>query len=371
MRQRKLLVLVSPELADETEALLDSESLHRMATLSPTEGNGDRAASLPVDAVVLRSDTLTEEERAFLEALYMSRERLAFVLICGEADAALLSRAMSCGITLVLNVSDGPETIQRRIEEEITRVRSRQESARVQTYDSRVIALFGTKGGTGKTTVAVNMAAALQKAGKRVALVDLDLQFGDVGVFLNVPRCDTISDLVSEPNLNPSTVKSFLYTHESGLSLLCAPVSPELAELVKPEHIERILTVLRAEFDYLVLDLAPSLDDNVLSALEYSDAIYFVTTPEIPTLKNSRVCLSLLRTLNYGDRIRLILNREGDAYVKRKDVQTTLETEPVLCIPQDIRHVSAAMNRGIPLVTASPRAPAARAITRFVKKALS
>ena len=203
---------------------------------------------------------------------------------------------------------------------------------------------------------------------KRVVLVDADLQFGDVGVFMNLPRRDTISDLVSESNLNASTVNSFLVRHRSGVDVLCAPVSPELAELVKSEHIERIVTVLRSEYDYVILDTAPLLDDINLTALEQSDTIYFVTTPEIPTLKNTRICIGILRTLNYADRIRLVLNREGDPYVKRRDVKVSLELEPVLCIPNDSRHASGAVNRGIPVVTASPRSRISKAITRFVEK---
>lgn len=368
MSQLKVLAVSSLENAAVLEELLECEDLNRMATLQPAGENLDRAASFPVDAVVVLSHEMTPSECDFVERLYMSRGKLAFVLICEAAEAGILSRAMSCGIMRVLTADMGKERVCKGIRDEIARVQNRTDSAEIREYDSRVISVFSTKGGSGKTTLAVNLAAALQKAGKRVVLVDADLQFGDVGVFMNLPRRDTISDLVSESNLNASTVNSFLVRHRSGVDVLCAPVSPELAELVKSEHIERIVTVLRSEYDYVILDTAPLLDDINLTALEQSDTIYFVTTPEIPTLKNTRICIGILRTLNYADRIRLVLNREGDPYVKRRDVKVSLELEPVLCIPNDSRHASGAVNRGIPVVTASPRSRISKAITRFVEK---
>lgn len=368
MRQLKILAVSSLENTNRIESLLECEFLNRMATLQPIPENLDKAASFPVDAVVILSDEMTDEECSFIEKLFMTRGRLAFILITSEATAVILSRAMRCGITRVLTPDMGMEQICKSIGEETSRVYSRQDSAEVRNYDSRVIAIFSTKGGSGKTTVAVNLAAALKTAGKKVALVDLDLQFGDVGVFMNLPRCDTISDLVAESNLNPSTVNSFLCKHSCGVDILCAPVSPEFAELIHPEHIERIITVLRAEYDYVILDTAPSLDDNTLTALDQSDTIYFVTTPEIPTLKNTRICIGILNTLNYSGKIRLILNREGDAYVSKKDVRNSLEMEPVLCVPNDSKHASASINRGIPVILASPRSKISRSITSFVKK---
>ena len=368
MKQLKVLAVSSLENTNQIEGLLECEYINRMATLQPSPENLDRAASFPVDAVVIRSDEMTAAECTFIEKLFMSRGRLAFILISSEANAEILSKAMQCGITKVLTPDIGREQICKSIEEETARVFSRQDSAEVRNYDSRVISIFSTKGGSGKTTVAVNLAAALRLSGKKVALVDLDLQFGDVGVFMNLPRCDTISDLVGEGNMNPSTVKSYLCKHSCGVDILCAPVSPEFAEIIKPEHIERIVTVLRAEYDYVLLDLAPALDDDTLTALEHSDTIYFVTTPEIPTLKNTRICIGILKTLNYAGKIRLVLNREGDAYVSKKDVRNSLEMDPAFCIPNDSKHASAAVNRGIPVVLASPRSKISRSISHFVKK---
>ena len=367
MTQAKILALAGALEAPRLESICNCETMNRMATLNISLLNLDRAASLPVDAAVLLAAEPEDNAFRMLEELSMRRSRLALVLICRSADATILSRAMQSGVTRVLTLDMGEERLREGILAEIDRVQSRQERAEVREYESRVISVASTKGGSGKTTVAVNLAAALQAAGKKTAMVDLDLQFGDVGVFLNIPRCDTIADMVAEPNLSADTVRSFLYAHGSGLQVLCAPISPELAETVKPEHIEKILSALRPEFDYVVLDLAPTLDDCMLTAMENSDTIYFVTNPEIPTLKNTRACVNVLKTLDQARKLRLVINREDKSYVSRQDVKKALELDPVLCVPFDKKAATAAMNRGIPVVTASPRSAIAKTFRKFVK----
>lgn len=366
MKQIRLLALAEPEHVTEIEELLESEYINRMATLRPQKVNLERAVSLPVDAVVLLTTAFKEDESRFIEQLFMLRNDVAIILISGKVDTELYSRAISCGINRVIPSNTPKDDIQKAVENEISRLRSRKNSSMVQDYDSRVISVFGAKGGCGKTTTAVNLAAALQKSGKKVALLDLHLEFGNVGIFLNLPHCDTISDLISESKITASTASSYLFRHGSGLYVLCAPPSPEFAELIKPDHIERIITVLRPDFDYLVIDLASSLNDCTLAAFDMSDSIYFVTNPEISALKDTKVCLEVLKTLDYMRKIRLVLNRSGDSYISEHDVEQALEFKPYLIIPSDVKASVSAINRGIPVINASPRSKMSKAIIRYV-----
>ena len=320
---------------------------------------------MPVDAVVVYSDTMDDTEQRFIEQLYMTRGKIAFVLVCNHPTADTYGKAMSCGISRILPADSTPGEISAAVISEIVKIQNRVESADVREYDSRVLSVFSTKGGTGKTTIAVNLAAALQRLGKKVALIDLDLQFGDVSVFLNIPHCETISDLAAEQAITPNVVNSFLYKHRTGLQVLCGPESPELAELVKPELIDSVLNILRVEFDYVICDLAPSIDDVSLMAVDRSDTVYFVTTPEIPTLKNTHTCLTVLSQLNYGEKIQLVVNRDGDSYVTEKDVKTALNKDVGIVIPNDPKAAAAAMNRGIPVVLAAPKANISKTIYSF------
>lgn len=365
MRQLKVLALAKPEYLNRIEEILECDEVNRMATLSPEAENLERAESLPVDCVVLMSSAFSDDEVRFMEELYMRRSSLTLILIGGRGDAATFSDAMRCGITRIIPMETPGEKIIGTIMEETGRLLRRRESARVRTYDSKTMAIFSTKGGSGKTSVAVNLAVALAGLGKKTLVLDLDLQFGDIGVFMNIPGVDTISDLASEPELTPNVIKGYLYMHTSGVYVMCAPVSPELAELVKPEHIEKIISVLRPEFDYIIFDLAPALDDCTLTALDMADVIYFVTNPEIPTLKNTRSCMNVLDTLQLSHKVQLILNRDGDRYVSRRDVETALDREVALSIPWDPKSSSLAINRGIPVVTSCTRSPMSKAIVKY------
>lgn len=233
-------------------------------------------------------------------------------------------------------------------------------------YLPKVISIFGTKGGTGKTTIAVNLAVALQKKGMRVVLLDLDLQFGDVGVFMDIPQADTISELIAEGMLNEDNIISYLHKHTSGVQILSAPSSPELAEMVKPEYISQIIEVLKKKFDYVMIDLGPALDEVSLQALDLTDSIYFVTNPEISTLKNTKVCLNVMDKLGVSDKVKLILNKNGESFIKKENMEDALDKEIVLSLSRDSKNVIASINRGIPIILANPKSKVSRELTNFV-----
>lgn len=362
-----ILALTAPEYNQRAKNLLSAQGLNLTEITDLKSGQPDKEALLSADAIAVIADELGPEESEFLEDLYLSGSPAVLILICSQPTPQLMSKAMKLGVTSVLTTDMEPAEIEESILDEIGRIKNRREYSAEKTPDAKVLSVFSTKGGSGKTTVAVNLAVALAQLGKKVALMDLDLQFGDVGIFMNIPRCDTISDLAGEKTLSTASVASYLFSHESGIKVLCAPVSPELAELVKPEHITAIFAALKPSFDFVIADLAPSLDDSSITALEQSDTIYFVTNPEIPTLKNTRTCMGILKSLGFEEKLQLVLNREGDPYVSRRDVQQSLEMEPVLCVPCEQKTASSSMNRGIPAVICSPRAKMSKSIISFAE----
>ena len=296
--------------------------------------NLDKITVSDCDAIIIYSEQFADAESNFVEKINRTVKDKASILITGNYDVNVLTKAMECGITKVISKDDNEDSIYRSIvgeieKENIATVDDSEESEDgfVGTKNGKTISVFGTKGGTGKSTVSVNLATALQEKGKDVVLIDLDLQFGDVGIFMNVPRFETISDLVKEGSFSRSSIKRYLYKHNTGVSILCAPASPELAEIVKPEHISMIADVLKKEFDYIIFDMSPTIDEFVLHALDISDSIYFVTNPEISTLKNTKVCLDVLKTLGHFDKVKMVLNKDGESYIKRKDMESTLNKD--------------------------------------------
>ena len=368
MKHYKILAMASMENEKKAEELLDNDSFKYMGTVLLDSKGVGKVMNTSVDALVIVTDVLTSEDTKLLERIYMSKKNLVMILLTGTRDIEILTEAMSCGIGKVLTTDMEQSQIQEEIISEIAKNRSRGTDAGEQKYDSKILSVFGTKGGAGKTTVSVNMAVALQKKGKKVLLIDLDLQFGDVGVFMDIPVYDTISDLVAENDYSLATVNSYVYTHSSGVRVLLAPQSPEFAELVKPTHVNAIIDAVKDSYDYIIFDLGPTLDDCVLQALELSDTVYFIITPEISTLKNAKNCMNVLNTLELSKKVKFILNKDGDSYVKKKDVESTLDEDIELVISSDPKTTIASINRGVPIVIASPKSKVGKEIIRFVNR---
>jgi len=193
----------------------------------------------------------------------------------------------------------------------------------------RVISVFGMKGGVGATTIAINLAVNLaQQTKKRVVLVDLNLQLGNAALFLNIKPKYSIVDIAGGiEEIDPATVKGILPRHESGIYLLSGPPRPEQAELVRENHLDRILLVLRSMFDFVVIDTTNVLGELALRALDESEMILAVLTDDLAAIYNARQCLDIFERMGYGeDKIRLVMNR-GFSNRGIFLIQTTFETE--------------------------------------------
>ena len=230
----------------------------------------------------------------------------------------------------------------------------------------KIVTVYSPKGGTGCTTLAVNLALTLNNEDTRVALVDGNLQFGDVAVFINEQGKNTIIDLAPRADeLDPEIVEEVMLKHAtSGLHVLAAPSRPEYAEKVSSGQFAKVLEYLRQMYAYVVVDTASLLTDVTLSAIDVSDLIVLVTTQDIPSIKNCRLFLDLLQTLGIErDRILFVMNRYDKRINITPDrVTENLKQEIVSVIPFDEQTATKAVNRGIPFVLDSKNQPAARGV---------
>ena len=174
------------------------------------------------------------------------------------------------------------------------------------TKEGEIVTLFAPKGGVGRTTLAVNLAVAMageQRQG--VTLVDGSFQFGDVGVLLNLnPKNKSIIDVVADSSTtDDDLVDTTLINHSTGIKVLLAPPSPEMAELITVEHIRRMMGRLRDTNDFVIVDLWPHFNDVSLALLDMSDVILTILTLEITNIKNIRLFLEVAEQLGYGDRL--------------------------------------------------------------------
>ena len=218
----------------------------------------------------------------------------------------------------------------------------------------KIVTIFSAKGGVGCSTIAVNLAIALQQnAASKVAVVDTSLQFGDVGVLLNLYASRTIADLASLiDELDDDLINDIFLSHSSGVKALLAPPRPEVADTVTPNLVTDVLERLRTMFDIILVDTGSVLDDVVLNVLDISDKIMVVTTPEIPAIKNAKLFFEVTEALEYDrERIMFVLNKvDKRINIRAEDIEANIKYKIEGQLPLDERTVTTSVNQGIPYV---------------------
>lgn len=294
------------------------------------------------------------------------------VMIASEPDTALLRAAMQAGVRDVLASTETTETILSSIvaADEAMERRHRAEPATAEAGNGKVISVFSMKGGVGKSVLATNLGVALASTGASTILADLDLQFGDVSVMLQIAPEHTIYDVVQAfDRLDAEMLRGFLLTHDSGLLTLLAPVRPEDSESCTSARVSQIIGMLRQLAQYVVLDTPASLSEIVFAALEQSDLILAVATMDVPSVKNTKVSLQKLRQLGFdGDMIRLVLNRaDSKVWLEPHEIEKVISDRIVARIPSD-RLVPRSVNKGVPVVLDAPKSSVAKSMLGLARE---
>jgi pilus assembly protein CpaE len=239
-------------------------------------------------------------------------------------------------------------------------------------HEGRIIAVFSPKGGVGRTTIAVNMAiAAATELGKSVLLMDGSFQFGDVGVLLNLnPKNKSIADLIPELEQGePESLDTFVISHSAGVHVLLAPPSPEMAELITPTAVKRVLEALRRKHDLVIVDCTSWFNDTTLSILDAADVILTILSLEITSIKNMRLFLEVADQLGYEQsKIKLVLNRADSSLgIRVADVENSIGRKVEHTIVSDGRSVVYALNRGVPFFLSNREAQVSQDILRLAQ----
>jgi len=226
-----------------------------------------------------------------------------------------------------------------------------------------IIVVYSPQGGTGCTTLSTNLATGLMKKGIKVLLVDANLQFGDVGVFLKLQSQSTLHDLVGKiDDLDTDFFDSIVTTHESGLKVLLGPPKLELAIEVEqtPNAISRILEKVASTYDFVVVDCGNYLNESQLSLFDMATKIVLMATPTLAAIKNVRFMLDLFDRLNYvPTKTMFVLNqvederqqRAGRVTIPTETIEKHLKRQVEAKIPYDLRTILSAVNKGVPVIT--------------------
>src|SRR5216684_6928005 len=239
---------------------------------------------------------------------------------------------------------------------------------------SQVIFFYSGKGGVGKSLIAANLAVSMAKETKaRVALVDLDLQFGDIGVLLNLDHSQGITDLVENiEHMDPDFIREVMVEGPFGVKVLLSPISPELADLVTVDHIRKIFAEMRKIFDFIIVDSGTHLGELNLEVLDHADRIVVVTSLSIPAIKDTKLALKIFDSLSVSpDRVILLLNKsDAHSEFNKESVEANLRFPITAQIPNDAKLVINSINRGNPFVTTHPESEISQRIRELVGKLL-
>ena len=366
------------ETGDVGVVVTDLDSLHDHLQLAHQE-----------ETIVIGPGIGAGEAFAVADYLRMNRHGPGVILVREQVTTPLLREALRAGVADVVDLRDVPG-LQSALERSArlaaafrdqadrpadsarqTRPAPPEELPPPVAAPGRVITVFSAKGGCGKTTLATNLAAVLADRGRRtVCIVDLDLAFGDVAIAMQLFPAHTIADAVRlNGAIDSAAVAAMLTHHSAGLSAIVAPTDPSAAETIQPMLISHLLGVLRNDFDFVVIDTPPTFDDQVLAALDVSDLIALIVTPEVPALKNLKITLETLVELSYPrETFRLVLNRsDAKVGISHTEVGKTAQLPLSAQIPSS-RDVPATINRGVPIVQDAPNHPVSQAIRRFAEQ---
>jgi pilus assembly protein CpaE len=382
-------VLIVDDIPETREHLTRLLGLEREIDVAATAGSGEEAIQVAMDQrpdiIVMDINMPGIDGIAAAEIIADRMPNCPIIMMSVHGEAEQLKRAMLAGAREFLvkpfSADEFATSIKRVHERELVRREQLAAAVGIATptvaqpdanaEDHQVVAVFSPKGGAGRTTIAVNLALALHReTNQRVALVDANLQFGDVGVLLNLnPKNRSVLDAVEGGEPDRDIIESVMVDHSTGIRVLLAPPSPEGADLVTPAYLRKIVDILRETHDWVVVDLPSGLNDHTLGVLDAADQIIVAAALEITTIKNVRLFLEVADQLDYErSKLRLVINRSDAAQgIRIGDVEASIRRPIDGAIVSDGRLAVLAVNRGVPFVVSHPESPLSRDVVKLAR----
>lgn len=302
-----------------------------------------------------------------LERLGQLFPRMAFIVLSSDLSQDFLLRAMRAGVREVLPVAPGLSVLGEALDRVADKLGSQGGA------QGKVLAFISCKGGSGSTFLATNLAYALASdSSKRIALIDINLQFGDASLFVSDGKpLATLSDVATQIHrLDASFLASSMMTITPNFSILAAPSDPAHASDIKQEHIDAIVTLARRQFDFIVLDVGRSLDPVSVRALDHADIIYPVLQMTLPYIRDGKRLLTVFRNLDYGkDKVELIVNRhDKNSDIRMIDLEEAFDTRNLRTMPNNYEAAAKSVNQGVPVTKLAPDSPLSGALMDMARE---
>ena len=363
---RALLVLEDPSDRRLVDAELPPGAGVETAAVIDGLGQVRDQLDVPADVVIVVSGRQSEDALDAVATAAQHTPNRPVLLMSAGAPNGYVHRAFQAGAEdmIVLTATDEgivpSDDLIFAVQKAVAR---RSMPAEGAGEKGRLICVLGPKGGIGKTLTSCNLAVALAERGSRVVLVDLDLQFGDLGLSLGLAPERTSYDLaVAGGTLDPDKVEAYLSPHTSGVQVLLAPSRPDQASAITVDFLQTLYSVLRGSFEYVIVDTPPGFTPEVIASIDASSHVCMVGMLDALSLKNTKLGLETLELMGYdGDRVRLVLNRaDSNVGITHNDVVRILTRPPDVLVPSH-RDITRSVNDGMPIVMSNKRSEAAKA----------
>lgn len=324
------------------------------------------AGATTPDVLVLDAPSIGEGDLDQLERLSHVHPRLAFIVLSQQSSPDFLLRAMRAGVREVLPMPLNGDALCAAVQ------RIDDKRGNQSLTHGKVLAFISCKGGSGATFLATNLAYALATLkNKRVALIDLNLQFGDASLFVSDQKpMATIADISRQIHrLDASFLASSMLNVTPTFSLLAAPEDPTHATDIKPEHVDQLIKLVRRHYDFVILDIGRSLDAVSIHAMDHADIIFPVLQTTLPYIRDGKRLLGVFRSLDYRkDKVQLIVNRhEKKGDIKLRDIEEAFGVKDVRTIPNHYDAAAASVNQGVPVLKLAKSSPISKALQDFAQ----
>jgi pilus assembly protein CpaE len=350
------------------ETLLTSSS--RLSVLEYVELEGPLGAGDGGDILIVACGDYTPEVAEYITQASRLRGNRPVVLLAPLSENGYVADAFDHGADDILTIPAGDDlaTVAEMAPDllfALEKAVARKHGAPVTLAQGlgEMICVLGLKGGSGKTLTVANLAVALADTGKRVAIVDLDLQFGDIGLALGLTPRRTLYDLArAGGSLDSDKLADFMSIHSSGVQALLAPTRPDHASVVTSDFLREVFEVLRTMTDFVIVDTPPGFTPEVIAAVDCSTSVCMVAMLDSLSLKNTKLGFETLELMDYDSRkIRFLLNRaDSKVGIAADDVVAIMGRSPSILVPSD-RNVTRSINQGEPITISNRRSDASRA----------
>jgi pilus assembly protein CpaE len=313
------------------------------------------------DVVIVACEAYDEKAMHVVDRAVKQRPDRPVVVLAQTSPNGVLRQAFEAGADDVIALPQTPESVRFTVEKVIARRKGA--GAVSGRVTAPLIAVLGPKGGTGKTLIATNLSVALARRDMNVVLVDLDLQFGDIGLALGLSPERTMFDLMKAgPPFDHDKLERHLIKHASGVKVLVGPTRPDQASAVSIDYLRDVYASLRTMSDVVVVDTPPGFTPEVIATIDVSTAACMVGMLDSLSLKNTKLGIETLDLMGYpNESVSLVLNRaDSRVGITHEDVSAIIGRSPDVFIPSD-REIPRSVNEGTPIVAAKERSEAAKA----------